>query len=46
VPLIDKVVLKIVGVSEEDKTSSRETNQNANANGNANQPNFVVNGVK
>jgi D-alanyl-D-alanine carboxypeptidase/D-alanyl-D-alanine-endopeptidase (penicillin-binding protein 4) len=46
VPLIDKIVLKIVGVSEEDKTSSRETNQNANANSNTNQPNFVVNATK
>jgi D-alanyl-D-alanine carboxypeptidase/D-alanyl-D-alanine-endopeptidase (penicillin-binding protein 4) len=46
VAMIDKIVLKIVGVSEEEKTNKSETNQNANASANSNQPNFVVNAAK
>ena len=47
VGIIDKIVLKLVGVSADDKSNTNgNTNQNTNQNANGNQSNFVTNAVK
>ena len=49
VAVIDKIVLKIVGISPDDKQSANANanqNQNTNANANGNGTNFVTNSVK
>jgi D-alanyl-D-alanine carboxypeptidase/D-alanyl-D-alanine-endopeptidase (penicillin-binding protein 4) len=48
VGLIDRIVLKIAGISDEDlKTNNfNKTNQNENVDTNANKSNFVINAVK
>ena len=47
VAIIDRVVLKIVGVGSDDKSDANvNSNQNTNANANGNQTNFVTNAVK